>query len=211
MKHQTSVLLPGIEIPKWFQSERTGIGKTVIELPGNWNNVITGISVCVVADLMGLTRPISLTLSTKQIPFTNRNGMCHSDRLHLWMEYVSFDLLQCSYEGILRDDWITTTPGLILTVSTETSGVKICGVRFVYKDVNLEETSSVDSCVMKKESKFLRCFKEMEFDGVTYSLQPGVKYVSDGDATFDRLSWNEKHECYRSGRSLIKVGMNILD
>ncbi|KAL7614475.1 hypothetical protein Lser_V15G07527 [Lactuca serriola] len=211
MKHQTSVLLPGIEIPKWFQSERTGIGKTVIELPGNWNNVITGISVCVVADLMGLTRPISLTLSTKRVPFTNRNGMCHSDRLHLWMEYVSFDLLQCSYEGILQDDWITTTPGLILTVSTETSGVKICGVRFVYKDVNLEEMSSVDSCVMKKESKFLRCFKEMEFDGVTYSLQPGVKYVSDGDATFDRLSWNEKHECYRSGRSLIKVGMNILD
>ncbi|KAI3722562.1 hypothetical protein L2E82_33602 [Cichorium intybus] len=209
LKQQTTVLLPGLEIPNWFQSETTGIGQTVIKLPENWHNVIMGISLCVVADLMGLTRPISLTLSTEQIPSKNRNGMCHSDRLHLWMEYVSFDLLQRSYEGILRNDWITTTPSLMLTISTETSGVKICGVRFVYKDVDLEEKRR--GCVMKKQGNILRCFRETEFNGVTYVLQPGVKYVPDGDATFDKLSWNEKHEYYRSGRSLIKVGMNILD
>lgn len=64
---------------------------------------------------------------------------------------------------------------------------------------------------MKKQGNILRCFRETEFNGVTYILQPGVKYVPDGDARFDKLSWNEKHEYYRSGRSLIKVGMNILD
>ncbi|KAI3722563.1 hypothetical protein L2E82_33603 [Cichorium intybus] len=95
VKQQTTVLLPGFEIPNWFQSETTGIGQTVIKLPENWYNVITGISLCIVADLMGLTRPISLTLSTEQIPSKNRNGMYHSNRLHLWMEYVSSDLLDC--------------------------------------------------------------------------------------------------------------------
>ncbi|KAI3520985.1 hypothetical protein L1887_10441 [Cichorium endivia] len=202
-------MLPGFEIPNWFQSETTGIGKTVIKLPENWHNVIMGISLCIVADLMGLTRPINLTLSIKQIPSKNRIGMYFSDRFHFWIEYVSFDLLQHSYEGILRNDWITTTPSLIMTISTETSGVEICGVRFVYKDVNLEE--NMIGCVVKKQESVLICFKETKFNGITYSLQPGVKYVSEGDATFDKLSSNEKHEYYRSGRSSINVRMNILD
>ncbi|KAI3520987.1 hypothetical protein L1887_10443 [Cichorium endivia] len=201
VKQQTTVLLPGFEIPNWFQSETTGIGQTVIKLPENWHNVIMGIALCIVADLMGLTRPISLTLSTEHIPSKNMNGMYHAESLHLWMEYVSFDLLQHSYEGILRNDWITITPSLILTISIETSGVKICGVRFVYKDVNLEENGI--RCVMKKQENLLRCFRETKFNGITYSLLPRVSYIPEGDATFEKLSWNEKHEYYRSVNSVI--------
>ena len=102
-----------MEIPRWFGSE-----SIVIELPKNWRNGINEISLCVVADLMGLTRPISLTLSTNQISSKNMNGMYHSDGLHLRMEYVSLDLLQRSCEGIVRNGWITTTPGLIMGVET---------------------------------------------------------------------------------------------
>lgn len=189
-------------------------------LQPNWHSEISGISLCVVADFMGLTRPISLTLSTKHISSKKNSGMYRSDRLHTWMEYVSLDMLQRSHIGIVRPDWITTTPGLILSISTENYGVKICGVRLIYKDCNLEEssiagscmTSTSDSlCVLKRQENLLNCFRETGSDAITYTLQPGVKYIPEGDAAFDKLSWNEKHEHYRSGRSSMKVGMNILD
>ncbi|KAK9078123.1 hypothetical protein SSX86_002180 [Deinandra increscens subsp. villosa] len=214
MKQQTSILLPGSEIPQWFQNETTGVGQAVIKLPENWYNVITGISLCVVADFMGLTRPVRLTLSTEPILSVNGDGLYHPDRLHMWMEYVSFDLLQRSIVGIVRPDWITTTPGLILTISTESSGVKICGARLIYKELNLENINgSMDDVggVLKRQTNLLKCFRETEYDAITYSLQSGIKYIPEGDAWFDRLSWNKKHEYYRSGKSSMKVGMNILD
>ncbi|KAM7511474.1 hypothetical protein LguiB_010349 [Lonicera macranthoides] len=146
INHQFSIILPGSDIPDWFTHQEKG-KFPVLQLPPNWQNKIMGFAMCFVFD--------------SSFPLEGGGGDIHSD--HLWMGYVSFDIILQSYldpmwidsEHHKKDDWFAIEEGYLSLFLRWVPGK--CGVRLVYKEDVKQRTAITTR--MSKDSSQSRSFK----------------------------------------------------
>ncbi|KAM7511481.1 hypothetical protein LguiB_010356 [Lonicera macranthoides] len=170
INHQFSIMLPGRDIPDWFTHQEKG-KFPVLQLPPNWQNKIMGFAMCFVFDSSfplkdgggNIHVRSKSDLVTARFNFYNMSYQMLFENEHLWMGYISLDLILQSYldpmwsdsEHHKKDDWFAIEEGYLSLFLRWVPGK--CGVRLVYKEDVKQKTTITTRT--SKDSSQSRSFK----------------------------------------------------
>ncbi|CAJ1978698.1 unnamed protein product [Sphenostylis stenocarpa] len=101
-------IIPGSEIPRWFNSEHVSTDNSIIidASPVAHENYWMGVVCCVIFQIREITSPREILLYSDVIPVDVRKDLAMDDSDHMWLFYLTQQefIHQCNYRGIPNID-----------------------------------------------------------------------------------------------------------